>query len=124
MAKRQNSMEVDFQQRCGGKLLLCDNDAFALTIWCERYLGTYYNEIYDLYINAHELNNPEKIYILTKPNVPFVQDGFRDGEHLREWMYQRFVEELNHKQMKYYIIDSPDYNDRLKKAFDIITTNT
>jgi nicotinamide riboside kinase len=50
------------------------------------------------------LNNSEKIYILTKPNVPFVQDGYRDREHIRDWMFQRFIEELDKYKMTYYII--------------------
>lgn len=119
MAKRQNSMELEHQHRCD-ELLLCDNDTFALTIWCERYMGTYHDEIYALYKEATELNNTDKIYILTKPNVPFVQDGYRDGEHLREWMYHRFIDELTSKKMKYYVIDSPDYNKRYANIINII----
>ena len=43
------------------------DDSFALTIWCERYLGKYHQEIYKIYEDAKHLNNSEKIYILTKP---------------------------------------------------------
>ena len=56
-------------------------------VWA-RYLGKYQQEIYKIYENARNLNNSEKIYILTKPNVPFVQDGYRDGEHIREWLFR------------------------------------
>ena len=45
MANLQNKMEYD-SQKLSDKLLICDNDAFALTIWCERYLGIYHKEIY------------------------------------------------------------------------------
>lgn len=119
MADLQNEMEYDFQQ-LSHKLLICDNDAFALTIWCERYLGRYYKEIYKIYEDAKHLNNSDKIYILTKPNVPFVQDGYRDGEHIRDWMFNRFIEELDRYKMNYYIIDSPDYEERYNKALEII----
>ena len=34
------------------------------------------------------------LYLLTAPDVPFVQDGLRDGEHIREWMDGRFAEQL------------------------------
>lgn len=119
MAKLQNEMELDQQQRCE-KLLLCDNDTFALSIWCERYLGQHQDTIYSMYVEASYLNNHTKVYILTKPNVPFVQDGYRDGEHIREWMYEKFLEELNKRGMRYHIIDNPDYNDRFKQAVQII----
>lgn len=119
MANLQNKEEYELSKKCD-KLLICDNDSFALTIWCERYLGKYYQEIYDIYSDADYLENKKKIYILTKPNVPFVQDGFRDGEHIRDWMFERFLEELDNKNMTYYIIDSPDYDERLKLAEKII----
>jgi nicotinamide riboside kinase len=122
MAHRQNQEEYDYSNKVN-KILICDNDTFALTIWCERYLNKYYTEIYDIYNNANYLHNDKKIYILTKPNVEFVQDGFRDGEHIREWMYLRFIEELKLKKMKYYIIDSPDYKERLEMAINIINEN-
>jgi HTH-type transcriptional repressor of NAD biosynthesis genes len=122
MANRQNHEENLLTQKANN-ILICDNDSFALTVWCERYLGKYYNEIYDIYKRADYLENEKKIYILTKPNVPFVQDGLRDGEHIRDWMYNKFLEEFNNKNIKYYIIDSPNYDERLLQAIKIIEDN-
>ena len=34
------------------------------------------------------------LYVLTGDEIPFVQDGMRDGEHGRAWMQGRFREEL------------------------------
>lgn len=53
-------------QQLSKELLICENLSFVLTIWCERYLGKYYQEIYKIYEDAKHLNNTEKIYILTK----------------------------------------------------------
>jgi HTH-type transcriptional repressor of NAD biosynthesis genes len=122
MAHRQNQEEKELSKKCNN-ILICDNDAFALTIWCERYLNKYHDEIYNIYKNAEYLNNEEKIYILTKPNVPFIQDGYRDGEHIRDWMFNRFQSELNKHNMKFYIIDSPNYDERLNSAIEIINKN-
>jgi nicotinamide riboside kinase len=121
MSYMQNILETVLNNN--SEILICDNDSFALSIWCERYLDKYYEEIYDIYKNAIYLNNSEKIYILLKHNVPFVQDGYRDGEHIREWMFERFKNELEHKNMKYYIIDSSDYDERYQKCLDIILFN-
>jgi nicotinamide riboside kinase len=122
MAHRQNKEEYELSKKCD-KILICDNDAFALTIWCERYLNKYHDEIYNIYKNAEYLNNEEKIYILTKPNVPFIQDGYRDGEHIRDWMYDRFITEFTKYNMKYFIIDSPNYGERLATAIHFINQN-
>jgi len=61
MAHHQNEMEYNLQKQ-RDKFLICDNDTFALTIWCERYLGKYHQEIYKIYEDAKHLNNSEKIY--------------------------------------------------------------
>jgi len=122
MAHHQNYKENLLTQEAND-ILICDNDSFALTIWCERYLGKYYNEIFDIYKNADYLKNENKIYILTKPNVPFIQDGLRDGEHIRDWMFNRFLEEFKNKNIKYFIIDSQNYNDRYLQAIQIINEN-
>jgi HTH-type transcriptional repressor of NAD biosynthesis genes len=120
MAHQQNTLEQYLTMQAN-KILFCDNDSFAVSIWCERYLEQYKSEIYDIYKRANIHDN--KIYIVMKPNVPFVQDGYRDGEHIREWMFERFIEELDKNQLHYYIIDSPEYDERLKRVIHIIKNN-
>jgi nicotinamide riboside kinase len=34
------------------------------------------------------------LYLLTEPDFPFVQDGWRDGESIRGWMHARFQEQI------------------------------
>ncbi|MBL9024496.1 MAG: AAA family ATPase [Myxococcales bacterium] len=76
--------------RRGGPVLVCDTDAFATSIWHERYCGARSPEVDALGEAA-----PFHLYLLTHcDDVPFVQDGLRDGEHLRRWMTERFVERL------------------------------
>jgi nicotinamide riboside kinase len=39
---------------------------------------------------------PRALYLLTSDeDVPFTDDGLRDGEHLRAWMTERFREKLS-----------------------------
>ena len=60
--------------------------AFAATVWGERYLG--------FRPNLFTGTEPD-LYLLTDHvGVPFEQDGWRDGEHLREWMTGLFEREL------------------------------
>lgn len=72
-----------------GPLLICDTEALATCIWEERYLGHSTPETEAL-ADARSY----ALYILTLDDVPFVQDGLRDGEHLRAWMTARFRERL------------------------------
>ena len=88
IAHAQNALE-EREARVGGPVLICDTDTFATGIWHERYLGTRSPEVEILAISVPSL------YLLTRPDdVPFEQDGIRDGEHLRTWMSETFVERL------------------------------
>ena len=51
--------------------------------------------------------------------VAFVQDGSRDGEHLRGWFFNRFEEELKRLDLKYTVL-SGSYEDRERQACAII----
>lgn len=75
----------------GSPLLVCDTDAFATSVWERRYLGARARPPQPW---ATRLP-PRGVYLLTDhTDVPFVQDGLRDGEHLRAAMTGWFVDAL------------------------------
>jgi HTH-type transcriptional regulator, transcriptional repressor of NAD biosynthesis genes len=77
--------------RDGAPVLVCDTDAFATGIWHERYRGAPSSDVDALGAAA-----PYHLYLLTHhADVPFAQDGLRDGEHLRAWMTDRFAARLD-----------------------------
>ncbi|MEV6277908.1 AAA family ATPase [Nocardia sp. NPDC051832] len=89
IARRQDAME-DSAARRGSPVLICDTDSFATGIWHERYLGARNAEVERI-----AAGTPRDLYLLTDDaDVPFEDDGLRDGEHLRPWMTGRFREEL------------------------------
>jgi hypothetical protein len=57
------------------------------------------------------------LYLLTDVNTPFVQDGIREGEAIREWMRARFREELSLSGLRYAAITG-DRERRLSVALD------
>jgi NadR type nicotinamide-nucleotide adenylyltransferase len=72
----------------GGPVLVCDTDAFATPVWERRYLGQRAS------LDAGVLGRGD-VYLLTHhEGVPFVQDGTRDGEHIRERMTDDFAAAL------------------------------
>lgn len=75
--------------KSANKVLICDTNAFATSVWHRRYLGTYDPEV-------NRIANQDKVdlYLLTMPDFPFVQDGTRDGEHIRHEMHEWFLERL------------------------------
>jgi HTH-type transcriptional regulator, transcriptional repressor of NAD biosynthesis genes len=86
VCRRQTESE-DRAAHLGGPVLVCDTDALATTVWQERYRGRATEPVRRL---AAAL--PDRtLYLLTAhDDVPFADDGLRDGEHLRTWMTDRF----------------------------------
>ncbi|WP_020471675.1 AAA family ATPase [Zavarzinella formosa] len=72
------------------RVLICDTDAFVTRVWHHRYMCGWSPEV-DAIVAAHR--RPD-LYLLTDVNTPFEQDGTRDGELIRDWMNQMFVEQL------------------------------
>jgi len=100
--------------RTAKRTLICDTNAFATGIWFERYHKSR-NETVD------QIGSKSKagLYLLTAPDVPFVQDGFRDGEKIREWMDQRFLEQLQQTNKTRIRIEGP-FSDRHLRAIEAI----
>ena len=71
------------------RLLICDTDALATSVWHERYLGAPSAQL-----AALARSRRYTLYVLTCDDIPFVQDGTRDGEHVRGAMTSRFREVL------------------------------
>lgn len=115
VARRQNTDE-DRAARQGGPILVCDTDALATTVWQERYTGTVTPEV-----QAEVARMPARhLYILTDDaDVPFEDDGLRDGEHLRPWMTQRFRDVLA-SQGTPWIEVRGDRTKRLRDALEAV----
>ena len=61
------------------------------------------------------------LYLLTEPDFPFVQDGFRDGEGIRLGMHERFVELLAKTGVRTVRLTGP-HEQRLAEAASSIET--
>jgi len=70
-------------------VLVCDTDALATCLWQERYMGRSTGAVERI-----AASRTYALSVLTSDDIPFVQDGLRDGEHLRGWMTERFRSRL------------------------------
>lgn len=109
--------QVELEDQLAGKanrVLICDTDALATCIWQERYLGHCSDQVAAI---AHQRRYD--LYLLADCDIPFTQDGLRDGEHLRQWMTNRFREELTQRKEPWILVRGR-LEQRLHAAIDAI----
>ncbi|MER6201519.1 AAA family ATPase [Streptomyces sp. NPDC001586] len=110
IARRQDADE-ERAARLGSPVLFCDTDSFATGIWHERYMGGRNPEVERIAARTRR-----DLYLLTDhADVPFEDDGLRDGPRLRPWMTGRFREELERTGRRFLTVDG-DREARLAKA--------
>ncbi|MFC5803499.1 AAA family ATPase [Streptomyces formicae] len=111
IARRQTERE-DAAARIGSPLLVCDTDAFATTIWHERYMaGRSSAEVAEIAARGRG-----DLWLLTDHrDVPFEDDGLRDGEQLRPWMTARFAAQLARTGRRFLTLTGP-HEGRLATA--------
>ncbi|MFF3879485.1 AAA family ATPase [Streptomyces sp. NPDC001978] len=115
VAARQ-SAEEERAARTGGPVLVCDTDALATTVWQERYVGRTTEAVHIL-ANAMP---PRALYLLTAhEDVPFHEDGLRDGEGLRPWMTERFRTVLSARDVPWQEVCG-DRSTRLRLALEAV----
>ncbi|MFF4008797.1 AAA family ATPase [Streptomyces sp. NPDC001717] len=99
IARRQDA-EEERAARLGSPVLICDTDSFATGIWHERYVGGRNEEVEKIAALTRR-----DLYLLTDDaDVPFEDDGLRDGPHLRPWMTGRFHEELERTGRRFLVV--------------------
>lgn len=92
------------------RVLVCDTNAFATVHWHRRYLGTF-----DPRVRAIADGGRCDLYVLTGDEIPFVQDGLRDGEAIRHTMHGWFAEALAAQPVPWVLVRG-DPGERLSQA--------
>ena len=98
------------------RVMFGDTNAFATATWFERYANKRHPEV-----DAIGARDIVDLYLIPAPDIPFVQDGVRDGETIREWMHERFVELITAAGVPFVLITGP-YEARLPKAIAAVDT--
>lgn len=111
---RQQQKDEDRMAREANRILFCDTDALATAIWHQRYVGTWSEEVEKI-ANSRRYD----LYLLTNCEIPFEQDGVRDGQHIRQWMTRRFTEELTKRGLPWALVKG-SREERLAKAIQEI----
>jgi len=89
IADRHRADEARAARTAPVPLIIGDTDVLATAVWHERYVGAPAPDL----VRCAAGHRPI-LYLLTGDEIPFVQDGTRDGEHIRAQMAERFREVL------------------------------
>jgi HTH-type transcriptional repressor of NAD biosynthesis genes len=121
IAQAQCELE-DNLARQANQILICDTDPLATGIWHERYLNSRSIEVEKL-----AETRSYQLYILTDRDIPFVQDGLRDGEKVREWMTLRFEQRLAERDTPWIKVSgtrSERMDSSTRKINELLRTNS
>ncbi|TDE88886.1 cytidyltransferase [Occultella glacieicola] len=114
IAAEQARLEDAAAARTPRPLLVADTDVLATRVWHERYVGAPSASVADL----ARSRRPD-LYLLTGDEIGFVQDGLRDGAHLRHAMTARFREVLNASGVPWRELHGSP-TERLTAAVDLV----
>jgi HTH-type transcriptional repressor of NAD biosynthesis genes len=89
MIAEEQTRREDAAARLANRVLICDTNAFATVLWHRRYMGSH-----SAAVEGIARRGRCDLYLLTGDEIPFVQDGLRDGEHIRHEMHGWFEEAL------------------------------
>lgn len=100
--------------REANRILICDTNAFATVLWHRRYMGRD-----EPRVRAIAAKGKCDLYLLTGVEIPFVQDGLRDGEAIRHTMHEWFEMELKNQPVPWVLIRG-SREERIDQAVDAI----
>lgn len=109
IARRQSEWEDDLARRAN-QLVVCDTDPLATHVWHRRYVGEYSERVREIFSQR-----ACDLYLLTQPDFGFVQDGTRDGMHIRDEMHGWFLQTLTDHQRKFMIVEG-SHEQRMASA--------
>jgi NadR type nicotinamide-nucleotide adenylyltransferase len=104
----------DAAAREANRVLVCDTNAFATALWHRRYMGTHSKGVEEIAGRGRC-----DLYLLTGDEIPFVQDGLRDGEHIRHEMHTWFEQALGGQSVPWVLLRGTR-DQRLFQALEAI----
>jgi NadR type nicotinamide-nucleotide adenylyltransferase len=104
----------DAAARRANRVLICDTNAFATVLWHRRYMGSHSKAVEKIARDSRC-----DLYLLTGDEIPFVQDGLRDGEHVRHEMHGWFEEALAAQSVPWHVLRGP-HEERVREAVPLI----
>lgn len=98
IGRLQQAYEREIAARSDG-VIICDTNAVATELWQRRYMSRTTAEM-----SRIAARDKADLYIITGDEIPFVQDGIRDGEHIRHRMHRWFITHIKKTGVPYLVV--------------------
>lgn len=122
--------ELDFAHIAGGQLyredemaqraadlLFCDTELIVTQVWSE----IFFKGICQPWIVWASQQRQYDLYLLLAPDIPWENDGLRQFEEQREWMFGRLLQVLEHRGLHFEIVRG-SYEERTRRAVAAVET--
>jgi HTH-type transcriptional regulator, transcriptional repressor of NAD biosynthesis genes len=114
MIATEQTRREDVAARLANRVLICDTNAFATVLWHRRYMGSHSAQVEEIARKGRC-----DLYLLTGDEIPFVQDGLRDGEHIRHEMHIWFEQALRDQPAPWQVLRG-SHQERMQTARRLI----
>lgn len=98
------------------EIQVIDTDFIVLKIWSQVRFGSVSTTILE-----HIQSDYFDLHILCTPDIPWEEDAQREHPHMREELYEMYLEELKSAN-KPFVIVSGSLESRLKKSIEVIAS--
>jgi HTH-type transcriptional repressor of NAD biosynthesis genes len=115
-------VQYKLQQRANAtanKVWISDTSAIETHVYAKHYLGES-SPIIEKYL-ALQKDNYDLVLLLT-PDIPWVNDGLRNLNKVREEMYEKFKGQLEELGIEYHVISGRDFKKRTSRAIDLVNS--
>jgi HTH-type transcriptional regulator, transcriptional repressor of NAD biosynthesis genes len=111
----QEQIRLEDKAACkANRVLVCDTNSFATVLWHRRYMGSHSPQVEEVARRGRC-----DLYLLTGDEIPFVQDGLRDGEQVRHDMHTWFEQALAAQPTPWKLLRGA-HEQRLGEALGLI----
>jgi HTH-type transcriptional regulator, transcriptional repressor of NAD biosynthesis genes len=117
IARTHHQIADALAQRAARGLMILDTDALVTDVWHHRYLGGTDHDVAEI---AFE-NRPD-LYLVTSPDIPWVQDGTRESRDHRHEMHHYTLDKVARSGSPYFVLEG-GREERLHKAIVAIDSN-
>jgi len=96
--RKQLEQEDNLLQKANG-FIFCDTELIVAKIWCEDVFKTCPD-----WIEEEIPKRKYDLYLLTYPDLPFIEDPVRENSHRREYFYELYKKELEKRNLKFEVV--------------------